>query len=53
MDQAAESYDKGNATARISNTKKRMHVFKKCKVAIAILDENVKPEKEHLFSSIT
>jgi hypothetical protein len=53
MGQVAESYDKGNATARISNTKKCTHVFKKCKVAITILDENVEPGKEHLFSSIT
>jgi len=53
MDQAAESYNKGNAMARISNTKKRMQVFKKCKVAIANLDENVEPGKECLFSSIT
>jgi hypothetical protein len=53
MDHVAESYDKGNAKARISNIRKRKHVFKQCEVAIAILDENVKPGKDHLFSSTT
>jgi len=28
-------------------------VFKQCKVATAIFDENVEPRKDHLFSSIT